>query len=104
MRNLRILCLLLTIGGLAISVSAQWVTQSFNLMPGWNAVYLHVDARHASIQDLVGADGANPIQEIWLWRPSPATAQFVVSPQLPTTGGSQWISWDRAANAISPLQ
>lgn len=104
MRHLRILCLVLAIGGMAISASAQWVTQSFNLVPGWNAVYLHVDARHASIQDLVGADGANPIQEIWLWRPSPATAQFVVSPQLPTTGGSQWISWDRAAGAISPLQ
>lgn len=89
---------------LATSASAQWITQSFDLAPGWNAVYFHVDATHASLDSLVGADATNPIQEIWLWKPAAATAQFIVSPQVPTTGGSQWISWDRSAGATSALQ
>jgi len=95
---------LLLLATLTLSTRAQWITQSFNLAPGWNAVYFHVDARHVSLDQLVGSDPANPIQEIWLWQPSPATAQFVVSPQAPTTGGSQWLSWDRNAGPTSGLQ
>ncbi len=92
------------LGASIVPVSAQWVTQSMDLVPGWNAVYLHVDASHATLESLVGADSANPIQEIWLWRPAPATAQFVTSPQTPTTANSQWVSWDRLLSATSPLQ
>lgn len=88
----------------AMRLSAQWVTQTFDLAAGWNAVYLHVDASHSPLDTLVAGDSANPIQEIWLWQSAPATAQFVVSPQLPTTGGSQWVSWSRNSGATSPLQ
>lgn len=80
------------------------MAQPFSLVPGWNAVYLHVDASHTSLDSLVGSDDANPIQEIWLWRPSPATAQFVTSPQLPTSQTSQWLTWERNAVPSSPLQ
>jgi hypothetical protein len=48
-------------------VQAQWITQSLDLKAGWNAVYLHVDASHETLDTLVGADQANPIQEIWMW-------------------------------------
>jgi hypothetical protein len=95
---------ILIAAGFTFSASAQWITQSFNLAPGWNAVYFHVDARHALLDQMVGEDAANPIQEIWLWQPSPATAQFVTSPQTPTIGGSQWVSWDRSSASGSPLQ
>ena len=87
-----------------LPASAQWVTQTLDLVPGWNAVYLHVDPSHATLETLVGSDGANPIQEVWLWQPAPATAQFVTSPQLPTTTGSQWLSWNRPTSVTSPLQ
>ena len=89
---------------LILPASAHWVTQSFVLAPGWNAVYLHVDATHATLETLVGSDETNPIQEIWLWQPAPATSQFVVSPLLPTTTGSQWLSWNRPTAETSGLQ
>ena len=85
-------------------VQAQWITQSLDLKAGWNAVYLHVDASHETLDTLVGADQANPIQEIWMWQPAPATAQFVVSPQLPTSTGSQWVSWVRTLGPTSALR
>ena len=33
---------------------AQWITQTNALRPGWNAVFLHVDASHATLDQLVG--------------------------------------------------
>ena len=85
-------------------IHAQWITQSFNLTSGWNAVYLHVDAAHDSIANLVGANAANPITEIWMWTPGPGTLQFLQSPQQPLFSSSQWATWNRTASASSPLQ
>src|SRR5690349_3805296 len=59
-----------------VSSRAQWLTQSILIKPGWTAIYLHVDASHQSLDQLVGADLDNPISEIWLWLPA-STAQFV---------------------------
>ncbi|MBI4325508.1 MAG: hypothetical protein HY674_09620 [Chloroflexi bacterium] len=84
----------------ALSARAQWLTESFNLQSGWNAVYLHVDASHDTIENQVGADLTNPILEIWLWAPPSSTMQFVQSPQEPVDAGSQWRSWVR--NSIEP--
>jgi hypothetical protein len=83
---------------------AQWITQSFSLQPGWNAVYLHVDASYATLRDLVAADVNNPIEEVWLWQPAPTTLQFIESPQVPTGSSSQWLSWTRTLDVTSPLQ
>lgn len=84
--------------------SAQWLTQSFELKAGWNAVYLHVDASHDTIENLVAADLTNPILEIWAWKPNPTTMQFVESPQEPAEGGSQWLSYVRNSPDPQPLQ
>jgi hypothetical protein len=86
----------------ALSSRAQWITQSFDLKAGWNAVYLHVDARHATLDSLVGADVTNPIQEIWLWAPPPDTVQFIKDPQTPTTGNN-WLSWTRSGSPTPTL-
>jgi hypothetical protein len=74
------------------------------LKPGWNAVYLHVDASHADLNDLVGNDPSNPIEEIWLWQSPLPTGQFIDSPQVPTGTGSQWVTWIRAEGQTSDLQ
>ncbi len=95
-----LLTLLLLVG--ASFAQAQWLSQSVTLSPGWNAVYLHVDASHTTLDTLVGGDGANPILEIWRWNAGP-NVQFTTDPQSPINGGSQWISWSRGA-ANSPLQ
>ena len=60
---------------------AQWLTQSLQLRPGWNSVFLHVDATHSNLRG-IEEDFTNPIREIWMWRPSATKAQFVQT--LPT--------------------
>lgn len=97
---LRFVC---TIAWSLLAVSnarAQWETQSLLLNPGWNAIRLHVDASHDSIENLVGA--ASPITEVWLWRESPNSGHIVANPLLPVTG-SDWVAWSKAlgpANAF----
>lgn len=84
-----------------LPASAQWITQTNSLKGGWNAVYLHVDASYAAIDDLMAA--ATSIDEVWLWMPAP-TQQFIDSPQVPTATSSQWSKWTRSLGATSPLQ
>lgn len=81
---------------------AQWQTQSFVVKPGWTAVYLNVDASGygENIDQLVGKDPANPIVEIWLWRPAVSPAQYVNTPDNLLSDGSYWIKWIRNASAI----
>lgn len=89
---------------LTLTLQAQWLTQSITLTNGWNAVFLHVDASYDTLENQVWADNSNPIQEIWLWVPTPATGQFVQSPQDPLPSSSQWASWKRASSPASQLQ
>ena len=42
-------CLFLTGSSLALG---QWQTQSLELKPGWNGVYMHVDSTHSGIAAL----------------------------------------------------
>jgi len=86
---------------LAPAARAQWLTQSIDLKAGWNAVFLHVDTGHDTLNNLVGGDTQNPILEVWRWNP-PSVAQFVNNPASPTPT-VEWTSWVRA-NPASTLQ
>ncbi len=81
---------------------AQWISQTNVLKPGWNAVFLHVDASYATLNQLMSSN--LPIGEIWYWQPALPTGQFIDSPQLPTGGGSQWATWTRSLGSTSVLQ
>ncbi len=94
--------LVLVLLSIGLSAPAQWLTQSIALTNGWNAVYLHVDASHDTLDESIPFDASNPIQEIWLWTPATTTMQFVQSPQEPVIG-SQWASWKRSAAGGSSL-
>ena len=74
---------------------AQWLTQTVRLKPGWNAVYLFVDASHTTLDDLL-PNAADPVAEVWLWRPNPVSIQFVDSPQTPLAQSSRWSVWTAA--------
>jgi hypothetical protein len=89
--------------GSVLPAQAQWVTQTITLKPGWNAVYLHVNPSQDTLDNLVGADPASPILEVWLWAPPASTMQFVQSPQNPVEG-AQWLSWNRNAIDTQVLQ
>ncbi len=89
---------------LAPAVQAQWLTQTFVLTSGWNAIYLHVDASYTTLDATVGSDVNNPIVEVWRWHPS-SNLQFTDDTQNPVDTGSQWSSWDRSEpSGTSALQ
>ncbi len=90
--NIRFLLATLLLLGLLTTARAQWLTQTNSLKAGWNAVFLHVDASHDTIDSLVGAAPGNPIEEIWRWNP-PGTVQFIEDPQLPSDAASEWSRW-----------
>lgn len=76
---------------------AKWTTQTFDLQPGWNAIYTHVaHATNTTLRQLVERDPNNPIAEVWLWQPALAGQQFVNSPAEPAATDSQWRSWTRS--------
>jgi hypothetical protein len=83
----------------ALSAQAQWITQSFALKAGWNAIYLHVDASHSTLQELVCSDTNNAISDVWAWTPA-ASPAF----QLPADDSSQWACWSRSSPDASLLQ
>ncbi len=87
---------------LAVSVArAEWKTETYELVPGWNAVYLHVDPSYEKLDVLLQR---TPVSQVWLWAPSVSTAQFVTSVQDNTSFGSNWIDWAASDSANSSLQ
>lgn len=82
---------------------AQWQTQSFTLKPGWNAIYLHVDGSHQSLDELI-PDANSPVAEVWHWRPKVSTAQFTESPNAPIGTDSRWAVWTAARADVDTLQ
>lgn len=100
--NNRILLGLLLLAG--FSLRAQWTVQSITLKPGWNAVYLHVDASHTNLDGIVGADAGNPITEIWLWQPVLAPGRFINNPQQPAAVNNDWVAWNRNPSLTGGLQ
>jgi len=92
---LRLLCAALLVFTVARSAHAQWQTQSVTLKPGWNAVFLHVDASHVTLDNSI-TNLSNPIAEVWLWQPAVSTLQFVDSPAVPSAPNSQWAVWNRS--------
>jgi hypothetical protein len=99
--NIKIAVLWILMGAAAPVLHAQWLTQTVGLKPGWNAVFLNVDASHDTLNALVGNDVANPIQEVWRWNPA-SLAQFTASPAQPSPS-VEWISWNRTNAANSSL-
>ena len=88
----------------ALGLKAQWLTQTLQLRAGWNAVYLHVDPSHQTLDEMVAPDPTFAVEEVWLWRPDVTGQQFTTSPQMPTTGDSRWVSWSRQDGEDSALR
>ncbi len=100
----RALWALLLAWGALQTARAQWLTQSFDLVAGWNAVYLHVDASHAVLDDLMAAPVNAPIEEVWQWNSDVPAAQFTQNPAVPADTGSPWASWVRGQGAEAVLK
>jgi len=88
----------------AAGLKAQWLTQTLPLRPGWNAVFLHVDPSHQTIDEMVALDESFAVEEVWMWRPEVSGQQFTLNPQVPTNGDSRWVSWSRQEGQDSQLR
>ncbi len=91
----------LLLGG-AVVAQAQWQTQSFTLKPGWNAIFTHVDASYQSLDSLV-PDENGPVAEVWLWKPTFSTIQFIDTPYTNAVANSQWAVWTSARGDTDTL-
>jgi hypothetical protein len=86
---------------LAPAARAQWQTPTYTLRGGWNAVYLHGDATHATPDQLFAA---NPeILSVWRWVPNPNPAQVNGSSLVPSTSSPEWTVWVRGEPAQTTL-
>jgi hypothetical protein len=83
------------------AASAQWVTESYSLKPGWNAIWISHDCSYNSIDNLLA--GQPDIVEIWRWNSLGSTVQFTSSPSTPITPDLEWVVWHRGAtnNALT---
>lgn len=75
------------------SLHAQWKTETYTLKGGWNAIWLHGDASHATPAELFAAYPA--VLEIWRWNPNPDQVQYTDSPSSPDATSSEWTIWNR---------
>ena len=90
---------LLLAGGL--TGRAQWLTQTNTIAPGWSAVYLNVDASSQSLDDYFSTLPGSPIDQIWMWKTLPGTAQYVSAPSSPLDGGTYWLTYERTNQGTS---
>jgi hypothetical protein len=76
---------------LATTARAQWHTTTYTLRGGWNSIYLHGDASHATLEQHFAS---NPeVVSVWRWNSDPNQAQFGASPVVPTAGTPEWSIW-----------
>jgi hypothetical protein len=84
---------------LAATAHAQWQSTTYTLKGGWNSIYLHGDATHATPDELFAAYPA--VTEVWRWNPNPTQVQFTTSPLIPSAGTPEWSVWRRDGSASS---
>jgi len=80
---------------------AQWQSTTYTLKGGWNSIYLHGDATHATIDALFASN--TEIVSVWRWNPNPTQVQFSSSTLIPTNGTPEWSVWTRGGTANTLL-
>ena len=75
------------------ALHAQWKTETYALKGGWNAIWLHGDATHATPAQLFAAYPT--VLEVWRWNPNPDQIGFTDSPSSPDATSSEWTIWNR---------
>jgi hypothetical protein len=84
---------------LAATAHAQWQSTTYTLKAGWNSIYLHGDATHATPDQLFASHPA--VTEVWRWNPNPNQTGFTTTPLLPSNGTPEWSKWVRGGPAAS---
>ncbi len=93
--------LLFLVGLTSFDLRAEWKTETMELVPGWNAIFVHVDPSQDGVDVLLQR---TPVSQVWLWAPTPSATQFVSTVQGSSDFGSNWISWVASDPTNSNLQ
>jgi len=83
----------------AAAAHAQWQTTTYSLNSGWNSIYLHGSATHATPDELFASKPE--VLEVWRWNPNPNQVGFTSTPLLPSNGTPEWSNWVRGGPAAS---
>ena len=78
--------LFLTITSLA-AYAESFVTQTFTLHPGWNAIFLEVEPNP---KDMASAFNGIPISSVWTWNPQGLAVQYIQNPSEALIKESDW--------------
>ena len=81
------------LGAAPAGLLAQWKTETYALKGGWNGIWLHGDASHATPAELF-QDYPN-VLEVWRWNPNPDQVQYSESPSEPDATSNEWTIWVR---------
>ncbi len=95
----------LVLAALVPATQAQWQNVTYTLKGGWNAIFLHGDASHATLEQHFAS---NPeVVAVWRWNTNPTQVQFGGSSLVPNAGTPEWSVWTRGAatgNTLSSLR
>ncbi len=69
---------------------AQWMTQQIQLVPGWNAVFLHVQPEPRSCDKIFEK---LPVESVWKWDRRFTTVQFSTDPATLLPQDPDWLVW-----------
>ncbi len=69
---------------------AQWVSQTYDLNPGWNAIWVPMDCTQAKMEDVFG--GKN-IESVIRWNPYSSDVQYIADPSHPISQDQEWAFW-----------
>jgi hypothetical protein len=85
------------------TASAQWLSTTYTLRPGWNAVWLHGDASHFTPAQAFASE--TRISEVWRWNNGSTGRQFSFNAANPSGGLPDWSYWSRNAtgNTLASL-
>jgi hypothetical protein len=70
--------------------SAQWVTQTITLNPGWNAVYLEVQPANP---DCDAAFTGVPVESVWYWNRRFSSVQYIQDANTLVPGQPDWLTY-----------
>jgi hypothetical protein len=68
--------------------TAQTITESFTLQPGWNAIWLRVQPQVVSVAEVFSDV---PVESVWTLRESLSSVEFIENPNEPVWNKSKWL-------------
>jgi hypothetical protein len=77
---------------------AQWITQSIQLQPGWNSVFVEVAPEPRNPAQLFQGI---PVESVWAWNERFSTTQFLEDPDTLVPENPKWLHWYPLDNPAS---